>query len=308
MTQTTDRSGSTAPPRRGRDPQAATFTRRDKHQFIPFPPRRQGRRACGLGRASRADRYDPPAIRAPSPAAIARPIRAAGTPADAKAASQIRPDSEAPRRRAGRRRSAGSYRRSTRSRRCRPPRGRAAEMLPVGSPAARNVAPHERARAVDQRNRTGLDFERAAACRGHLGRMADQPEPGDVRARVHDRRRRFSRTSAAARFSVVIDRTAASMAASGARPNFSAVAMTPVPIDLVSNSASPGTAPAIRQHARRIDLAGDRVAELDLRVLDRVSAEQRHAGLGQLVETAREDAAAGWRGRRLSETRRSPAR
>ena len=52
------------------------------------------------------------------------------------------------------------------------------------------------------------------------------------------------RTSAAALFRAAIDRVAASIAAGGARPNFSAVAMMPVPIGLVRISASPGLAPA----------------------------------------------------------------
>ena len=45
----------------------------------------------------------------------------------------------------------------------------------------------------------------------------------------------------------------------------------------------------VGENAFRIDGAGDRVAELDLAILDRVAAEQRDAGFAQLVEAAAED-------------------
>ena len=56
--------------------------------------------------------------------------------------------------------------------------------------------------------------------------------------------------SLAARFSRDIDSTAASTAASGARPALIAVAMIPVPSGFVSNSTSPGRAPALAQMRR----------------------------------------------------------
>ena len=60
-----------------------------------------------------------------------------------------------------------------------------------------------------------------------------------------------------------------------------------------------GLRAAVGQHARGIDGAGHRVAELDLFVLHRVTAEQRHAGFAQLVEAASEDRADVRRGRDL---------
>ena len=98
-----------------------------------------------------------------------------------------------------------------------------------------------------------------------------------------------SSTPAAARFSVVIDRTAASMAACGRAAELQRGRDDAGANRLGQEQRVAGHGPRIRQHARRMDLAGHRVAELDLRVLDRVSAEQRDAGLGQLVETAGED-------------------
>ena len=65
----------------------------------------------------------------------------------------------------------------------------------------------------------------------------------------------------------------------------------PVPSGLVRNSTSPGARAGVRQDARRVDRAGHRVAELDFGVLHGVAAEQRDAGLAQLVEAAAENVA-----------------
>ena len=118
------------------------------------------------------------------------------------------------------------------------------EVLTVGPTASRNIPAHESTRAVEQGHPARLDLQRTPARRRHLGRVTDEPEAGDVGARVHGAPSCRTITSAAARFRVVIDRTAAAMAASGARLNFSAVAMMPVPSGLVRNSTSPGCAPA----------------------------------------------------------------
>jgi hypothetical protein len=50
-----------------------------------------------------------------------------------------------------------------------------------------------------------------------------------------------------------------------------------------------GDGAGVRQDSRRIDLAGDRVPELDLVVLHRVSAKQRHVRLGQRRQSPGED-------------------
>ena len=52
-------------------------------------------------------------------------------------------------------------------------------------PPPGHVARHERQRTRQQRHRRRLDRQRAAAGHGHLRRMADQAEAGDVGARVH---------------------------------------------------------------------------------------------------------------------------
>ena len=120
--------------------------------------------------------------------------------------------------------------------------------------------------------------------------VADQPEAGDIGAGV-DRIRRQSRSaSLAARFSRTIDATAAATGASGARPALIAVAMMPVPSAFVSSSTSPGRAPALVQMRSRMNLAGHRVAELDLLVLNGVAAKQLTPALLQRVEAAGKDA------------------
>ena len=68
-----------------------------------------------------------------------------------------------------------------------------------------------------------------------------KPEAGDVGARVDRIRAGSARSASRPRGSTSsIDATAASTTAAGARPNFRAVAMTPVPSGFVSNSRSPG--------------------------------------------------------------------
>ena len=90
-----------------------------------------------------------------------------------------------------------------------------------------------------------------------------------------------SAASDAARLSVVMAAVAAATASAGASPAFSAVAMTPVPSGFVSTSAWPARPRAFVRMLRGVDEAGDRVAELDLRVAHRVSAEERAAGVPQ---------------------------
>ena len=99
-----------------------------------------------------------------------------------------------------------------------------------------------------------------------------------------------------------------STAASGARPNFSAVAMIPVPSGLVRNSTSPGCAPAFARSDAGCDLAGHGVAELDLLILDGVAAEQRDARLAQRVEAAGKNLPRAPPRRHPSGSRRSRAR
>ena len=95
--------------------------------------------------------------------------------------------------------------------------------------------------------------------------------------------------SAAALFNVRICATARSIRSSEARPNLIAVPTMPVPRGLVRIRSIAGLRAGVGENAFRIDGAGDRVAELDLAVLDGVAAEQRDAGLAQLVEAAAEN-------------------
>ena len=45
----------------------------------------------------------------------------------------------------------------------------------------------------------------------------------------------------------------------------------------------------VRQHTRGLDLPGDRVAELDFHILNRMAAEERHTRFTELVQAAGED-------------------
>ena len=113
-----------------------------------------------------------------------------------------------------------------------------------------------------------------------------QAESGDVRAGVDLRGRERSRArSAAARFSVRIDWIAGSAAAGSIRSNFKAVARMPVPERLREKEDVAGPRAGVGQDAIRIDRAGHGVAELDLRVLHRVAAEQRDARRGAAART-----------------------
>ena len=91
------------------------------------------------------------------------------------------------------------------------------------------------------------------------------------------------------RFSVSIEAIDAATSASRAMPRFSAVQITPVPMRLVKTSASPGTRAGVGLDARGMNGAGDRVAELDLVVVDAVAAEDGAAGLVHLLGAALED-------------------
>ncbi len=117
--------------------------------------------------------------------------------------------------------------------------------------------------------------------------MADQAEAGDVRAGVHGAarspRKRFGGRAVQRR---IESHRARPRRRQGRARTSARSRSTPVPSGLVRISTSPARAPAFVQHARRIDVAGHRVAELHLAVLHRVAAEQRDAGLAQHVEAA----------------------
>ena len=125
------------------------------------------------------------------------------------------------------------------------------------------------------------------ARRRHLRRVADQSEARDVGARVHavDWRDRFGRglVQRAHRRHRVID-DAVWRAAELDRGADDAGAKR-----LGQDQPIARLRAGVREDACRIDSAGDRVAELDLVIVDRVSAEQRDAGFAQLVETAAKD-------------------
>ena len=98
------------------------------------------------------------------------------------------------------------------------------EVLAVG--AARPAGcPREVARAREQRHAADSMSQRDAAGRRHLGGVADEAEARDVGAGVHVAAAARAARSAAARFSVVIERDGrVHDARSGARPNLIAVA------------------------------------------------------------------------------------
>ena len=134
-----------------------------------------------------------------------RPTRAAGTPAACRALAAAPGMRGVDRRPAGRRTSAGRSRSCTSSgsRSVRHP-GAAAEVLRVGPPAARHVPLDQRqdARRAAEPPPTSNSSVHAAG-RGHLRRVADQTEAGDVgAARARRRPAALCSASAAARFSV----------------------------------------------------------------------------------------------------------
>ena len=147
------------------------------------------------------------------------------------------------------------------------------------------------------------NLERAAAGGGHLRRMADEAEARDVGAGVHDAGRQRSAGPRPPRGSAWSSSAwRPPIASAGARSNLSAVEMIPVPSGFGQEELVAGLRAGVRPDRRREHLAGDGVAELDLGVLDGVAAEQRHAGLGELVEAALEDRREDRCGRRLSES------
>ena len=174
------------------------------------------------------------------------------------------------------------------------------EVLRVGAAPAGHVVLDQRSNTGQQRNRRRLELEGAVAGRGHLRRVADEAETGHVGARVHgvggQTLQRFGSHTVQCGHRAHGGRHHVR----GARSNLSAVEMMPVPRALVSSSSSPGLAPAFDQIVRREHFSRHRVAELDLGVLQGVPAEQRDAGLGELVEAAFEDRAQRSSGRHLS--------
>ena len=100
---------------------------------------------------------------------------------------------------------------------------------------------------------------------------------------------------------------AAAASASGRRGRSGAAkARIPVPSGLVKHEPVARLCGGVGDDPPRIDQARDREARLDLVVLDAVPADDRHAGLGHLVQAAAEDLAAGPRRELVArETRRS---
>ena len=253
MTQRTDRSGNHAGPPHARQPAART----NDNLYHGAPrPRQQGSGA--IQPRSQGDPMRGPARR--------HPADRDGGDAGLLECVRDRALGPSPRRRTGatRRRSAGRSSPSS--------SGVAGRRSQVAAPKCSRLEPRPPdrfsaaiARTPAKRGRRGVEFERHAARRRHLGRVADEPEPGDVGAGVHGAADSAAATSAAARFSVVIDATAASASAAGARPNLIAVPTMPVPSGLVRISTSPARAPALVEDALRDRRAGHRVAELDLR-------------------------------------------
>ena len=290
MTQKTDKSGSTKTSGAGNASPVAAISRRHKTSIYTIRPvpgvpsgtaaRAHRARLQHSSRRVRPRRRDDSTRRrrgahsAPPPR---RPVvgRACASGRRQPAARPRSADRAAASTRSGRERRARSTRRLAKcSRLVRPPPG----MLPAHSARA----PVSSGTALD------VDRQRAAARDSHLRRMPDQAEAGDVGARVHGpggsvrapRRRRGSGAS--------IDCTRRR------RPRRRR------PIELQRRRDDPGAerlrekqhiarpAPAIRPDPRRMDLARDGIAELDLLVLDRVAAEQRDARFAELVETAGE--------------------
>ena len=93
-------------------------------------------------------------------------------------------------------------------------------------------------------------------------------------------------TSAAALFSVVMERTASRIQANSALPRLIAVEITPVPIALVKMSRSPACAPLLARICLRMNGSGHRVAELDLFIANAVPADDGAVGLDHLRQSA----------------------
>ena len=120
--------------------------------------------------------------------------------------------------------------------------------------------------------------------------MADQAEPGDVGAGVHGAgRQRPQRLGCRRGSASIIDAIAASTSASRRAAELERGRDDAGAERLGQEQHVAGAGAGVGPDARRVDLAGDRVAELDLLVLDRVAAEQRDAGLAQLSRPPGED-------------------
>ena len=163
------------------------------------------------------------------------------------------------------------------------------EMLEVAGQPARPIPLRELPHAGEERHGRGVDAQRHVACRRHFAGVADKPESRDVGAPVN-----MAGGQGAHRLGGgAIERRHRSHGGLhdglGRAPGLDRGADDAGADGLGQEQDVAGFRAGVREHAGRIDLAGDGVAELHFVVAHGVAAEQRHAGLAQLVEPAGED-------------------
>src|SRR5689334_10584732 len=162
-------------------------------------------------------------------------------------------------------------------------------MLAIRAAAAGRVALDQIQHGWKERNAVDVDFDRAAARVGDLRRMANEPEAGNVRARVHrvlgEAGQRFGRGTVQGRHDLNrrVDRVGRRAFELDGGGDYAGAD------GLREHEAIAWLCPRIRPDAIRIDLSRDGVPELDFRVLNGMAAEQRDARSLQDLEAAAKD-------------------